>query len=72
MKERTNLHRREVVFKEGDMLLLKLMAYRQVTIAKRMNEKLAQKYYGPFEVVKRFGEVAYELLLPKDARIHPC
>jgi len=35
-------------------------------------KKLLNKWLGPFEVVKRVGEVAYELLLPASmSRIHP-
>ncbi|XP_071918731.1 uncharacterized protein [Coffea arabica] len=41
------------------------------TIAIRRNLKLATKFYGPFEVEKRVGEVAYKLKLPPTARIHP-
>ena len=28
------------------------------------------RYYGPFRIVKRFGEVAYELVLPANSRVH--
>lgn len=36
----------------------------------RRNLKLAQRYYGPFQVLKRNGNVAYNLDLPKESRIH--
>lgn len=32
--------------------------------------KLAPKFYGPFKVLVRVGEVAYKLELPPKARIH--
>lgn len=28
------------------------------------------RFYGPFRVVRRVGEVAYELELPEDSRVH--
>jgi hypothetical protein len=37
---------------------------------KNKNGKLAYKYFGPFKILKKVGEVAYQLDLPKDARIH--
>lgn len=34
--------------------------------------KLNQKYYGPFQIVEKFGNVAYKLqLLPTTSLLHP-
>ena len=55
--------RRELVFEEGDYVYLKVSPMRSV---KRFNMKgkLAPRYVGPFKILKRRGEVAYQLELP--------
>ena len=55
----------------GDKVYVKLRPYRQRTLARRMNEKLSARFYGPFEIEARVGTVAYKLKLPEAARIHP-
>ena len=63
--------RRDVSFKEGDLVYLKLRPYRMRALSKRFNEKLAPKYFGPYPIVKQINAVAYKLALPDDCRIHP-
>lgn len=50
---------------------MKLQSYRQKSLAPRPYEKLAAKFYGPFEVTQRIGQVAYRLQLPETSKIHP-
>ncbi|GJY92684.1 ty3-gypsy retrotransposon protein [Tanacetum coccineum] len=71
MVMQANRKRREVEYKVGDMVLVKLQPYRQITLAKRCSNKLAKRYYGPFEVLERIGKVAYRLALPEASKIHP-
>lgn len=52
-------------------MYLKLRPYRQKSLAQRRNEKLAPRFYGPFEVLAKVGQVAYRLRLPASATIHP-
>ncbi|GJS29298.1 gypsy/ty3 retroelement polyprotein [Tanacetum coccineum] len=63
--------RNERVFGIDDLVLLKLQPYRQSTLRQHKHHKLAPKYYGPFKVIARIGEVAYKLDLPVSSQIHP-
>ena len=47
-----------------------LEPYRQSNLKKSGAEKLKPWYYGPFRVIRRVGEVAYELELPVDNKVH--
>ena len=71
MKERADTKRREVEFEVGDMVLVKIRPYRQRSLAKRINEKLSARFYGPFEVLAKVGRVAYKLKLTEGTKIHP-
>jgi RNase H-like domain found in reverse transcriptase/Reverse transcriptase (RNA-dependent DNA polymerase)/Integrase zinc binding domain len=71
MKKIADQHRLELNYSVGDWVYLKLQSYRQISIYKGKNQKLAPRYYGPFEIDQRVGSVAYRLRLPSGSAIHP-
>ncbi|XP_074327574.1 uncharacterized protein LOC141665487 [Apium graveolens] len=54
---------REVMFKEGDFVFLKISPWKDIMRFEKKG-KLSPCYIGPFEILRRVGEVAYELTLP--------
>jgi hypothetical protein len=63
-------HRIEHSFEVGNLVFLRLQPYRQTSLKKSGAEKLKPKFYGPYRIMRRVGEVAYELELPEGRNIH--
>nr|GEY31547.1 Ty3/gypsy retrotransposon protein [Tanacetum cinerariifolium] len=71
MTDKANKHRIDKDFQEGDLVYLRLRIYRQSSVAKRDFQNLSRRYFGPFKVLEKIGQVAYRLELPPGSRIHP-
>lgn len=71
MKRQADKGRSERTFVVGDWVYLKLQPYVQASVALRSHQKLSFKFFGPFQITQKVGEVAYKLKLPDSAKIHP-
>ncbi|XP_071917155.1 uncharacterized protein [Coffea arabica] len=71
MKKYADKKTSERVFSEGDWMYLRLQPYRQSSIALRGNTKLSAKYFGPYKIEEKIGNVAYRLKLPTTSKVHP-
>ncbi|KAJ4758083.1 polyprotein [Rhynchospora pubera] len=70
MKEGYDKAHRDVSYSIGQWVLLRLNHRLAVGIRTKTNAKLAPRFYGPYKILERVGEVAYRLELPANARIH--
>lgn len=70
VKQQTNKKLKDLYFQVGDWVYLKAQPYRLRSLAQRRNEKLPPRYYGPFQILDRIGEVAYKLQLPSTSKIY--
>ncbi|KAJ4786652.1 polyprotein [Rhynchospora pubera] len=70
MKTGYDRSHRDVSYSVGQWVLLRLNHRIAVGICHKANAKLAPRFYGPYKIVDRVGEVAYRLELPANARIH--
>lgn len=51
MKANEDKRRRDVHFNIGDKVFLKLQPYRQKSLSRKYNEKLAPRFYGPYTIL---------------------
>jgi hypothetical protein len=55
------MHRIEHNFEVGDLVFLRLQPYRQSSLKKSGAEKLKPRFFGPYKIMRRVGEVVYVL-----------
>ncbi|XP_068657856.1 uncharacterized protein [Aristolochia californica] len=65
-----NKSHRDVSYVVGDYVWLRLRQYRQHSLTGPGRHKLSPKYFGPFAIIRRVGQVAYTLKLPDTAKLH--
>jgi hypothetical protein len=71
MKRQADKHQSERQFEVGNWGFLKLQTYVQSSLARRAHQKLAFKFFGPYQIEAKIGAVAYRLKLPASSAIHP-
>lgn len=71
MKVYADQNRIDRQYEVNDMVYLRIQPYWQNAFGLRGSLKLRSKYYGPFKILARVGEVSYRLQLPDTTNIHP-
>ncbi len=57
-------------FQIGDLVFLRLQPYKQSSLKISGTEKLKPRFYSPYQILRRIGEVTYEVELPENSKIH--
>ena len=71
MRHQADKKRSEHSFQIGEWVFLKAQPYVQSSLAPRSNQKLAFKFFGPYQILSKMGAVAYKLKLPASSMVHP-
>jgi hypothetical protein len=61
---------RDLVFHTGDCVWLRLLRRSAVSLGVPSRSKLNPKFYGPYQVLARTGDVDYKLRLPAGSLLH--
>jgi hypothetical protein len=72
MKSQAEKNRQELTLEVGDWVYVKLQPYVQQSVSRCSNNKLSFKYFGPYLILQKVGQIAYKLQLPVNSQIHNC
>ena len=61
---------RELFFAVGQWVWLWLLHRPMASLSVQHRGKLGPKYFGPYKILEKIGDVAYRLELPPRARLH--
>ena len=70
MRDNADCHRFDVSFNICEWVWLRLQSYRQQSVERRTSPKLTPRYFGPYQILRRIGMMAYEFRLPTTSKIH--
>ncbi|XP_068645297.1 uncharacterized protein [Aristolochia californica] len=70
MKKHADGKRRPLEFKVGDFVMIKLPS-QQFKALHGKHKGLVRRYEGPYPIIKRVGNVSYQVQLPPSLKIHP-
>lgn len=70
MKVFVNQHKQELTFKGGDFVFLRIQPFCQHSLTQKKYHKLSPQFFGPYMILQRIRQVAYESDLPPYTRIH--
>jgi hypothetical protein len=70
MKKYADANRIERQFDVGDLVYLKMKSYRETALGMHNPPKLSPRWYGPFKVLQKVGQVSYQLQLPTNCKLH--
>jgi hypothetical protein len=71
MKQQADQGHSERQFAEGDQVFFQMQPYKKNSLKVDHCQKMAPKFYGPYIVLKRVGQVAYQLALSNHSKLHP-
>jgi hypothetical protein len=70
MKQQADKRRTDREFTTGDWVFVRLQPYKQNSLKNYKKHKLAPKFYGPYQIRKRIGQVSYALDIPNKGKLH--
>lgn len=71
MKVQANKKMTEMMFEVRDGVYLRLFPYQHKSLPAHPFHKLQLRFYDPFQVVAKVGNVAYKIKLPEQSKLHP-